>query len=127
MIQNPIITISAPRDILVTLVVKNIDSIETLKEFREVREYCKQHNVAFVTREYNSRFYEDDCEHILKLPAFHIHKASNKRWLKTFYFKDEYLEIIHNMLDYTEPPRWSFNIINVLKMFSRKNKNSSSR
>jgi hypothetical protein len=65
----------------------------------DVEHFCKAHNIVYMTRQYDTREYSEDCEHIQRLPAFHIYEIQNYVYLSTFYPTDSPLEYIKQQLD----------------------------
>jgi hypothetical protein len=61
--------------------------------YLSIKEYCKDNNIAFIIRNYDSTNFEEDCNYILKLPAYHMH-SQKKRYIKTFYDSDNVIRII---------------------------------
>jgi hypothetical protein len=78
----------------VTLVCRIFEGKESIKEFRNIQDLCKQNSISFLGREYNSRIYNEDCEYITRLPAFHIYK--NSVYVGTFYEGENFFQIIES-------------------------------
>lgn len=53
--------------------------------FKAVKEFCDEHNVPIYCRTYDSRRYDEDCEEIESLPAFHMYTEGYKYPEETFY------------------------------------------
>lgn len=68
--------------IKVEAVVEEADDFN-LRSIIDMRNFCKEKNISFETRLYNSRKYERDCEFIERLPAFHLFEK--KIYQETFY------------------------------------------
>jgi hypothetical protein len=66
----------------ITLVVKDA-AVLSADSYKELKVYCEIHKITFTGREYSSDSYYEDCDHILRLPAFHIYKDDH--WLTTVY------------------------------------------
>lgn len=57
--------------IKVEAVVEESDDVN-LRSVIDMRNYCKEKNIHFESRLYNSRKYNIDCDFIERLPAFHL-------------------------------------------------------
>ena len=60
-----------------TNIVDNTSSIDTIQRF------CSNESINFSLRNFNSLDYDEDCEHITRLPAIHMYV--NDRHLGTYY------------------------------------------
>lgn len=75
----------------ITFVVKDVTAAAGPSiTYNDLKLYCKIHNIILTVREYCSKTYSEDCDNIIRLPAFHIYK--NDQWLTTVYNKND----IHN-------------------------------
>ena len=79
---------------IVTLVVRVFEGKQTIDSFQDIQELCNQNKIGFVGREYDSRNYEEDCEYITRLPAFHIYDGKYNKWVGTFYEGQNPIEMI---------------------------------
>ena len=68
--------------IKVEAIVEEGDDIN-LRAIIDMRNFCKEKNIAFETRLYNSRKYQIDCEFVERLPAFHLFEK--KIYQESFY------------------------------------------
>jgi len=85
MFANPLHSSSRPTKFSgfrITLVVKDA-AILSEGAYKDLKLYCEIHKIIFTVREYSSIIYSEDCDNILRLPAFHIYK--DKQWLTTVY------------------------------------------
>ena len=57
----------------ITLVLKDVDTLSG-DAYKELKLYCEIHKIIFTVREYSSIIYSEDCDNIIRLPAFHIYK-----------------------------------------------------
>jgi len=95
--QNPIIEKkNRYKNYNISLVVRTFEGKDSLDEFKHIKELCNKYEISFIGREYNSRLYYEDCEHITRLPAFHIYEGPNKRYVGTFYDGTDPFEIINS-------------------------------
>jgi len=74
----------------VTFIVKDIDKLLPVN-YNEVKNFCSNNGIIFTVREYNTRKYQEDCENILRLPAFHIYRHNECQ--ATFYSDDATVQI----------------------------------
>ena len=76
--------------------------------FDPVKSYCKERNITFHLREFDSEHNEEDREEIIKLPAFQIYKEGE--YVLTFYPHDNYKGIIRDQVRIPCIPKkvWSF-------------------
>ena len=70
----------------VTFIVKDTDKLLPVN-YNEVKNFCSNNGIIFTVREYNTRKYQEDCENILRLPAFHIYRHNECQ--ATFYSDDD--------------------------------------
>ena len=70
----------------VTLIVKDTDKLLPVN-YNEVKNLCSHNGIIFTVREYNAQKFEEDCENIRKLPAFHIYR--HNQYQATFYSEDD--------------------------------------
>lgn len=68
--------------IKVEAIIEDLDGLN-LRSILDMRNFCKEKNISFESRVYNSRRYERDCEFIERLPAFHLFEK--KIYQETFY------------------------------------------
>jgi hypothetical protein len=68
--------------IKVEAVVEDSDDFN-LRSIIDMRNYCKEKNIHFESRVYNSRRYAIDCEFVERLPAFHLFEK--RAYQETFY------------------------------------------
>jgi hypothetical protein len=61
---------------------------------KTVSKFCKENNLSFGIRKYNNIKYEEDCNYIEALPAFHIYRKNN--YDITFYPEEKPIEILQN-------------------------------
>ncbi len=71
--------------IKVEAVVEDLDDMN-LRSIIDMRNFCKEKDIHFESRVYNSRKYNIDCEFIERLPAFHLFEK--KIYQETFYPSD---------------------------------------
>ena len=74
----------------VTFIVKDTDKLLPVN-YNEVKNFCSNNGIIFTVREYNTRKYQEDCENILRLPAFHIYRHNECQ--ATFYSDDATVQI----------------------------------
>jgi hypothetical protein len=67
------------------------------KDIQDIRDYCHDLNIVFITREFDSAKYSDDRYRIERLPAFHIYV--NKCYNKTFYPNTRPYQIIEEIVE----------------------------
>jgi hypothetical protein len=53
--------------------------------FKAVKEFCDSHHIPIYSRVYDSRKYDEDCEEIQELPAFHMYTQGMNYPEETFY------------------------------------------
>jgi len=70
----------------ITFVVKDVAAAASIT-YNDLKLYCKIHNIVLTVREYCSKTYSEDCDNIIRLPAFHIYK--NDEWLATVHNKND--------------------------------------
>ena len=81
--------------ITVRCVVDDLSKIS--KDIQDIRDYCHDLNIVFITREFDSAKYSDDRYRIERLPAFHIYV--NKCYNKTFYPNTRPYQIIEEIVE----------------------------
>jgi hypothetical protein len=81
--------------ITVKCVVDDLSKIS--KDIQDIRDYCHDLNIVFITREFDSAKYSDDRYRIERLPAFHIYV--NKCYNKTFYPNTRPYQIIEEIVE----------------------------
>jgi hypothetical protein len=89
--------VQRPRDTY-PITVKCVVSIlsENIPDIVKIRNFAHSQNIIFTTREYNSIKFSDDCDHITRLPAFHIYVKNNYR--NTFYLNTRPYQIIQDIV-----------------------------
>lgn len=100
MLQNPVVEqqIQAEKErrekeafrhpFVVTCVVPYIEDVKHHPAFSIVKKFCEENQVPFSAREYDYRRYEEDCDHIYEMPAFHMYSENGKHYWDTFFIKD---------------------------------------
>ena len=83
-------------EFMVTMVVETVEDVQKFAAFHLVKKFCSENHVAFSTRDYDSKKYEDDRENIVHLPAFHLSVRSNRNLLDTFYPRDNPIQKIQD-------------------------------
>ena len=74
-----------------------VDSLsEKIPDILKIRDFAHGMNINFTTREYNSKKYSDDRDHITRLPAFHIYFHNGYR--STFYLNTRPYQIIQEIV-----------------------------
>jgi hypothetical protein len=63
-----------------------------LRSIIDMRNFCKEKQIEFETRLYNSRKNNYDCEFIERLPAFHMYEKKN--YVDTFYPGDYGMRLV---------------------------------
>ena len=115
MIQNPIIEKSVttqPSKYSVVLVVKNEDDIAISYN---IRRFCKEQNIIFICRAYDSRKIYEDRNFIESLPAIHMYEQTH--YLKTIHMNMD--PVVSIRFELNRPPKKSKNIWNILKTVLR--------
>ena len=82
-------------NMFITLVVKEIDNVKYEDYYLNMKDMCNMKNISLLVREYNSKQYEEDCEQITKLPAFHLYR--DEEWITTFYPNNNILKILEHI------------------------------
>lgn len=76
------------RKFRIVLVVK--DTLNA--EHQKVYEFCKNEKIPFLYREFNSREFEEDQDHIVSLPALHVYYKNNHT--KTVHMNEDIISCI---------------------------------
>jgi hypothetical protein len=79
----------------IKFVVRDSSGTET-SWYRDIHAYCKERQIPFVCRLFNSLDIEDDCMFIESLPAVHIYHKHD--YVKTIHMKDNPLLAIQTQL-----------------------------
>lgn len=83
----------------VSCIVETSENIESTATFRIVRQFCLQNKVPFSTREYDANRFEEDCDNIIRLPAYHIYAYRGTSYIKTVYPNQNVIQKIQNEID----------------------------
>lgn len=76
------------------------------EHFDKTRIFCAEYRIGFSIRAFDTTL-EDDREHVIKLPAFHIHYDFD--YEKTIYLEDEPKDAILEVIEkYTPKNNWGF-------------------
>lgn len=70
---------------VVTCVVPNVKDINNHPSYRIVKRFCEENQVPFSSRDYDWRRYDEDCDNISEMPAFHIYSEHGKHYWDTFF------------------------------------------
>jgi hypothetical protein len=94
MISNPIRSPPSPssRPFRVCMVVDCEEDKESPLRY-SVSKFCRDHQIPFLVRKYNTIKYDEDCHYIRSLPAFHIYRKRNN-YEETFYENEKPFEIL---------------------------------
>lgn len=85
---------------VVTCVVPYMEDIKRCTAFGIVKKFCEENQVPFSAREYDYRRYEEDCDHISEMPAFHMYSENGKHYWDTFFIKDNPYQKIREEIMY---------------------------
>ena len=53
--------------------------------FMFIKNLCEEKNITFLVRNYDSSEFQEDCDYITQLPAFHIY-SQKKGYINTFLY-----------------------------------------
>lgn len=70
---------------IVTCVVRYTEDLNETPHFQLVRTFCAENHISFSAREYDCHRYDEDCNYIEKLPAFHLYSKNGREYLETYY------------------------------------------
>ena len=97
--ENPLVKtqeLAVPQKYPITVKCVVSSLSEKIPDILKIRDFAHSMNINFMTREYNSRKYSDDRDHITRLPAFHIYLHSG--YQNTFYLNTRPYQIIQEIV-----------------------------
>ena len=60
-----------------------------------IKQFCEENKISFILRNYNSVEFQDDCDYISKLPAFHLY-FQKKGYINTFHLSDDVIRQVEH-------------------------------
>ena len=81
---------------VVTCVVPYIEDVKNHPSFRIVKRFCEDNQVPFSSRDYDAKRYDEDCEYIYEMPAFHLYSEHGHHYWDTFFTKDNPIQKIQD-------------------------------
>lgn len=72
-IHNTSIQVKSYLPFTICCVVGSLEDEKEIEELFQIKTFCDDNNVKFISREFDAQKYDEDCLYIKTLPSFHIY------------------------------------------------------
>ena len=83
---------------IVTCVVPFVDELDRHPSFHVVKKFCEENDVQFSCRDYNHIRYEEDCDYISRMPAFHFYFTKPREYDSTWFYDENPIQKIQKRI-----------------------------